>query len=107
MKGRSFWCSTRASASSPAKANRTSRAKGPGAALAATETRPTAPTAIEGRAKASSPDRSVLPGGRVRAISPIWAKLPEDSLRATSSGISQSRATRAGPMLRPVLPGTL
>ena len=69
--------------------------------------RPLAPTAMAARARLSSPDSRLLPAGRLRAISPIWARLPLDSFRPTSWGFCQSWARVAGARFCPVRPGTL
>ena len=96
-----------ASSRRPASAASTRARHCSGSALPATLISPSAPTAIAGSARASSPERTYLPSGSVRQISPICARLPEDSFTATTLGISQSRDSRAGVMFSPVRPGTL
>ena len=107
MKGNSSLLSRTASWRRPSRAASTSALKRRGRTFAATLTSPSAPTARDGNARPSSPDKTVLPAGSVLQISLICPRLPEDSFTATRFSILMSRLSTAGVRLRPVLPGTL
>jgi hypothetical protein len=107
MRGRSRAWISRADAKSFASAASTRRAISPGTTFDATETTPRAPTAIAGSVIASSPDRTMKPGGAARQTSQIWVMLPEASFTPTTFGRVARRERVAGSTLQPVRPGTL
>ena len=79
-----------------------------GISFEATETIPSAPSAISGKVTASSPESTQKFAGRSRKISMICDRFPDASLTATM--FSQSRASRStvcAAMFDEVRPGTL
>jgi hypothetical protein len=100
MKLSSAVCSARAAAKSPASAALTIFAIRSGTTFDATEITPRPPTAISGRAIASSPDSTVKFDGTSRQTSHCCVMLPEASFTPTMFSMAASRASVRGSTLQ-------
>src|SRR5437899_10502977 len=93
---------------SPRSARSVSRAIASGTSFETTDTTPSAPSAINGRVMASSPESTQKFGGRSRRIAMICARSAEASFVPTMLARSPARVSVvAAVMLDAVRPGTL
>ena len=81
--------------------------KSAGKAFATTEITPTAPAAIKGMVRLSSPEITPKSEGQSLMICIICSIFPEASLMATILGISANARVDSTERFEPVLPGTL